>query len=87
MARVFIPAQVRDLTAGLQELEVSGGTVRELVAAIEGQYPGFQQRVTAAGELSASLQVSVDGTFSRRGLDARVGPASEVHFLPVFGGG
>jgi molybdopterin converting factor small subunit len=87
MARAFIPSPLRDLTAGHEEIEVSGTTVRELVAAIERQHPGFAARVTADGELSPALQVSVDGTFSRRGLDARVKSSSEVHFLPVFGGG
>jgi sulfur-carrier protein len=87
MARVFIPSPLRDLTAGQQQIEVAGGTVRDLVMETERLHPGFAARVMADGELSAALQVSIDGTFSRRGLDARVGPASEVHFLPVFGGG
>jgi len=47
----------------------------------------LQERLCKAGELSPSLQVSIDGTLSRRGLDAKVGETSEVHFLPVFGGG
>jgi len=36
---------------------------------------------------SGIARVSIDGTLSRRGLDAKVPAASEVHFLPVFGGG
>jgi molybdopterin synthase sulfur carrier subunit len=87
MARVFMPVQLRELTAGQQEIELAGATVRDLVAELERRYPGFATRVVADGELSAALQVSIDGSFSRRGLDARVGPTSEVHFLPVFGGG
>jgi molybdopterin converting factor small subunit len=61
--------------------------VREVVAALEQRFPGIGDRLCAAGELLPALQVSVDGVFSRRGLDARLKPASEVHFLPVFGGG
>jgi sulfur-carrier protein len=87
MARVFIPAQLRDLTTGQAELEVAGSTVRAVVAALEDDFPGFKARVCQGDELSPALQVSIDGTFSRRGLDARVEPTSEVHFLPVFGGG
>ena len=87
MAHVFIPAQLRDLTAGQAEIEVSGTTVRELIEILEQQFPGMQNRLCTEGELSPALQVSIDGGFSRRGLDARVMPASEVHFLPVFGGG
>ena len=87
MPRVFIPAQLRDLTNGQAEIEVTGTTVRELVDVLEVQFPGIHNRLCIGGELSPALQVSIDGTFSRRGLDARVQPASEVHFLPIFGGG
>jgi molybdopterin synthase sulfur carrier subunit len=87
MARVFIPAQLRDVTGGLAEVEADGATVRELVAALEQLFPGIRERLCSGDELSPALQVSIDGTFSRRGLAAKVQPGSEVHFLPVFGGG
>jgi molybdopterin converting factor small subunit len=87
MPRVFIPAQLRDLTGGLAEIEAAGATVREVVAVLDQRFPGIAERLCQGGELSPALQVSIDGTLSRRGLDARVPPASEVHFLPVFGGG
>ena len=87
MPRVFIPAQLRALTGGQAEVEAAGATVREVVAAIDARFQGISQRLCMAGELSPALQVSIDGTLSRRGLDAKVSAASEVHFLPVFGGG
>jgi len=87
MARVFIPAQLRDLTGGIAELEIAGTTVREIVAELERRFPGIEQRLCTGGELAPNLQVSIDDVLSRRGLDAKVSPASEVHFLPVFGGG
>jgi molybdopterin synthase sulfur carrier subunit len=87
MPRVYIPPQLRELTGGMAEVEVPGGSVREVVAALDEQYTGIANRLCQAGELSPALQVSIDGTLSRRGLDAKVSPASEVHFLPVFGGG
>jgi molybdopterin synthase sulfur carrier subunit len=87
MPRVFIPSPLRDLTGGQAELDVSGSTVRQLIAALESSFPGIRGRLCQGEELSPALQVSIDGTFSRRGLDARVPPTSEVHFLPVFGGG
>ena len=87
MPRVFIPPQLRDLTGGQAMVEIAGASVREIVAALDRQYPGIAERLTRGGELSPALQVSIDGTFSRRGLDAKVAATSEVHFLPVFGGG
>jgi molybdopterin synthase sulfur carrier subunit len=87
MPRAFIPPQLRDLTGGRAEIEVGGASVREVVSQLERQFPGIAVRLCNAGELSPSLQVSIDGTLSRRGLEAKVQPTSEVHFLPVFGGG
>jgi molybdopterin synthase sulfur carrier subunit len=87
MPRVFIPSPLRDLTGGQAELEVDGATVREVIAELESRFPGIRGRLCQGEELSPALQVSIDGAFSRRGLDARVPATSEVHFLPVFGGG
>jgi len=87
MPNVFIPAQLRGLTGGKAEVDANGATVRELIAELETRFPELRERLTANGELSPALQVSIDGVFSRRGLDATLGPHSEVHFLPVFGGG
>jgi sulfur-carrier protein len=87
MPRVYIPPQLRELTGGTAEVEVDGGSVREVVAALDIRYAGIAGRLCQSGELSPALQVSIDGTLSRRGLDAKVAAASEVHFLPVFGGG
>ena len=87
MPRVFIPSPLRNLTGGQADLEVAGTTVRELIGELESRFPGIRGRLCAGEDLSPALQVSIDGTFSRRGLDARVQPTSEVHFLPVFGGG
>lgn len=87
MPRVFIPPQLRDLTGGLAEVEATGISVREIVAALNERFPGIAERLCQHEELSPALQVSIDGTLSRRGLDAKVPAGSEVHFLPVFGGG
>jgi molybdopterin converting factor small subunit len=84
---VFVPVQLRELTKGLAEVEVAGQTVRELVAALDERFPGIAARLCQEDELSPALQVSIDGVLSRGGLGARVRSASEVHFLPVFGGG
>ncbi len=87
MARVFVPSQLRELTVGQVEVVVVGETVREVVRELESRFPGMEPRLCREGELSPALQVSIDGVFSRGGLDAKVETESEVHFLPVFGGG
>ena len=87
MPTIFIPPQLRELTGGQSSVQAQGVTVREVVAELEARFPGVESRLCREGELSPALQVSIDGVLSRSGLSARVQPASEVHFLPVFGGG
>lgn len=87
MPTVFIPAQLRSLTHGQTQVKVKASTVAEAVARLEEQFPGIRERLCPAGELPAGLQVSIDDRFTRQGLYAPLQPASEVHFLPVIGGG
>jgi len=87
MATVFIPAQLVEMTAGQSRIQISGKSVRDLVNQLEAQFPGIKARLCDRDELSPSLQVSVDDIFSTRGLLTKVGPDSEVHFLPAIGGG
>ena len=87
MARVFIPAQWRDLTGGVAEIEVAGGSLREVIAALEARFSGLAGRACENGVIASSLAVSIDGALSSRGMLARVEPASEIHFLPAIGGG
>lgn len=87
MPTVFIPAQLRQLTEGATQVEVSGGNVRELVEELERRFPGMEARLCRDGRLAPHIQVTIDNQLSQRGLLAKVGPASEVHFLPAIGGG
>jgi sulfur-carrier protein len=87
MPIVFIPAQLRSLTGGADQVEVEGRTVGEVVKALDARFPGIEARLCSAGELASSLQVSIDSTMSSQGLRAKVNTDSEVHFLPALGGG
>jgi sulfur-carrier protein len=87
MPKVFIPAQLRELTAGQSVVELEGRTVRQLIAALDEHFPGIAARLTDEGRLSRNLMVSIDGTLDSRGISATVKPESEVHFLPAIGGG
>jgi sulfur-carrier protein len=87
MARVFIPAQWRDLTGGIAEVEVEGSSLEQVVDALEARFPGVIERLCDDGQIASALAVSIDGAITSRGLIARVEPASEIHFLPAIGGG
>lgn len=87
MVTVFIPPLIRPLTQGRETVEAEGGTVRQIVADLERQFPGTKDRLCADDALRPGLAVAVDGTISSRGLMEKVAPTSEVHFLPALGGG
>jgi sulfur-carrier protein len=87
MPTVFIPAQLRSLTGGSTTVELTGTTVGEVIDDLEAKFPGIRARLCQGTELMPGLQVSIDHRFSRQGLSAVLEPGSEVHFLPVIGGG
>jgi len=79
---------MQKLTAGQQQVEVEGATtVREVVAALDARYPGFKERVLDGDRIKTEIAVAVDGEVVAAGLRAKVGPESEVHFLPAISGG
>jgi sulfur-carrier protein len=87
MPTVHIPPQMRDLTGGAADVQAPGDTLRQVVVALERRFPGIAARLTADDRVAPGLAVSIDGVVTSRGLLARVGPESEIHFLPAFGGG
>ena len=87
MPIVFIPKPLRDLTGGTAEVTVEGSTVREVIDALDRRFPGIKTRLCRGDSLAPGLQVSIDHVMTTRGLRATVRPESEVHFLPVIGGG
>lgn len=87
MATVWIPPLLQDLTGGQRQLVVSGETVRDVIAALERDYPGIGARLIEDGRIRPGIAVVVDSTVSRVGLRHRLSPTSEVHFLPALSGG
>ena len=87
MARVFIPAQLRELSGGAKQIELPGTTLRQIIDGLEAAFPGIRERLCSGGAISPALQVSIDGALTSRGLLAPVAPDSEIHFLPAIGGG
>ncbi len=87
MATVFIPAQMADTTGGVREVSLAAANVREVVAQLEQRFPGIGARLQKGDALAPTLQVSIDGVLSTKGLRAAVGQESEVHFLPAMVGG
>lgn len=87
MPTVFVPPLMRTLTNGIERVEVQGASVRQVLAALEAQYPGVLARLCRGDELLPGIAVGIDGHLSTQGLTQKVQPTSEIHFLPAIGGG
>ncbi len=87
MAQVFIPASLRSPAEGARVIELPGQTVRDLVLALEAQYPLLVGRLREGDSLRPGLCVAIDTRVSIQGLRQAVTPQCEVHFLPTIGGG
>lgn len=87
MPTLFVPASLRPLTNGQRTIELSGETVRELISALESQYPAISGRIREGDRLRQGLCVSINDRVSDRGLQQAVGPQDEVHFVATIGGG
>mgnify|MGYP002846235590 FL=1 len=78
---------MQKLTDGNHNVEVEGETVRQVVDALETRYPGFKGRIVENDRIKTEIAVAIDGEVVTAGLRAKVGPDSEVHFLPALAGG
>ena len=87
MATIFIPSLLRDLTGGITETNVPGGTLREVIDALDRTYPGLKERLCDEDRIRPNIAVVVDGLRSAQGLRTRVNDTSEVHFVPAISGG
>jgi len=87
MATIFIPAQLRELTADIKQLEMDVHNVREVINQLEQRFPGIRNRLCQQDQISPSLQVSIDSVITSRGMIAKIQPNSEVHFIPAIAGG
>ena len=87
MAHVFIPPLLRDVTAGQMEVDVEAATVRQVIAALETQFPGIRQRLCIDDQLRPGIAVAINGSMATIGLLQKVPPGAEVHFLPALAGG
>lgn len=85
--RLWVPAVHRDLTGGLEVVEVSGADVGSALNASDALYPGLRARLVEDGRLRPGIVVAVDGEVSPQGLRRRLERASEIHFVRAAAGG
>ena len=81
---------LRSAVGGQKQVELEGGTIRELVAALVAKYPSLEQQLLdASGDLNRFVNVYVNGQDVRylNGLDTPVAERDEVRLLPAMAGG
>ncbi len=87
MPVVWIPGLMQDLTQGLDQVTVPGGTVREVIDQLDFRFPGIKSRLIDENQLRPSIAVIVDGEVSSQRMRHRLAEESEIHFLPAISGG
>jgi molybdopterin converting factor small subunit len=87
MAVIWIPALLRDLTAGKDRVNVSGRTLRQAIDELDAIYPGIKERLLEADQLRPEISVFVDGTVSHLRLRQPLSENIEVHLLSAISGG
>lgn len=78
---VSISSRFRDLTGGLDGLDIDARSVRELVRMLEARFPGLGELV------EAEMALAIDGEIHQDALMEPLGPASEVVLIPRISGG
>ena len=90
MARVWIPHQLRERTGNRRMVSVTGGSIREMIDALEDDYPGMRFNIChETGEIRPYVNVFVEGEDVRylQGLDTPLNGNTTVHIIHSVAGG
>ena len=82
MAKVVLQAEVAShFTDGVTQLDIDATDVRQLIKALDEQFPGMGER------LRTKTAVAIDGEIFQEPFLESIRQDSEVHFLPMIEGG
>ena len=90
MSTVRIPPTLRLATGGAKQVQVSGGTVREVVTELVALHPALEAQLLAPdGDLNRFVNAFLNDTDVRhlQDLDTPVGEADTLVLLPAMAGG
>jgi molybdopterin synthase sulfur carrier subunit len=86
MAVVRLRAPLSELAGGQRELELEGGTVAEIMRALERAYPDLEGWILdERGQIREHINVFVNRDYGRE--ETTVGPEDRLHVLPAISGG
>jgi len=89
-ASVRIPTPLRTLTKGVSEVNVDASTVRDMIDALEKEFPGARERLCEeSGEIRRFVNVFVGDEDIRflQGLDTPLPDGTQVSIIPAVAGG
>lgn len=89
-ATVRIPTPLQRLTNNQAEIRVEGSSVREILSAMEAQFPGMKERLRdESGQLRRFVNVYVADEDIRfqQNEDTPVPDGAEVSIIPAIAGG
>jgi molybdopterin synthase sulfur carrier subunit len=86
---IRIPASLRTLTQGKEEVTVSGATVREALADLDAKFPGFKDRLLDDKGVKRFMNVYLGDEDIRflDGLDSAVKDGESLTIVPAIAGG
>ena len=86
---VKIPAQLRAVTGGEEDIAVEGDTVGEALEAVFATHEQLRERITEDGTLRRFVNVYVSGEDIRfrEGLGTPLSDGDELTILPAVAGG
>ena len=87
---VKVPTPLRKVTNGASQVTADAANVRELIEALEGQFPGMRERLCDDdGSLRRFVNVFVGDEDIRflQGLDTALEEGVEVSIVPAVAGG
>ena len=87
MHTIWIPSLHRDLTGGVEQVQLEAGTVREVVEKLDALYPGIEERLCEDGNLRLHIAVAVNNEITHRKLRQKLREPSDIHFVPALSGG
>ena len=88
--RVRIPTPLRSLTKGSAEVQAKAGSVLDLIADLESQFPGMKDRIVdETGEIRRFVNVYVNEEDIRflDGDKTTLKDGDEVSIVPALAGG
>jgi molybdopterin converting factor small subunit len=86
---IRVPASLRTLTGGAEEIAVEGATVRATIDALEQKHPGLKDRLLDAKGVRRHVNIYLgeDDIRFLDGLDTAVKGGDQLSVVPAIAGG